>query len=346
MYISSNLAFATVTFLSNTYSTSAQAVISDSDLGNNTSCQVDTNRATPQIIGNATGSVSRPGYVPPKSDSRIPAGNWTWSTAINVYKNIPWQSFALDTATLRGIPQKQIPFSVCINLFPDIPREKYIINGQRPAEGNGKMESDCTSILSRECIDKLVSLAQDGGRDASKCDNLDQIHPPAECGDVFEFSNTNLNLFDKDSGTSVTVSTSNSTDDDTTSNTNTNTNTNTNDKDSADLPTCGGEQNDDTINRFSGFAIGRSPALRSDKLNETDYDEAIYRVVPFLTTIIAENEEAQTSLVCLRASDIANGSRVPPEIPMAPAPAVLDGSKPQAGKGSDGEGDGVSGASA
>ena len=75
--------------------------------------------------------------------------------------------------------------------------------------------------------------------------------------------------------------------------------------------------NNNTIQSL--FGTGYSTLTSVSEFNETEYDEAIYRVVPILTTTIStQNEDGrgsstplESNLLCTRAKDIRAGSRVP-----------------------------------
>ena len=99
-----------------------------------------------------------------------------------------------------------------------------------------------------------------------------------------------------------------------------------NDDNGAPLPTCGGESPNLTLHTFDGLAIG-SAIQNSSSFNETLYDEATYRVVPFLITIISD-DSAQASLVCVRARNVVDGSRVPVEL-VTPEEGAGPGSEEQ-----------------
>ncbi|KAL8996343.1 MAG: hypothetical protein Q9169_004109, partial [Polycauliona sp. 2 TL-2023] len=317
MYSLNISVFAAIALLSQTYLTSAQ-----------TRCEFDPDRAS-RYSANATGSVIKPLYVPLPS-SRIPAGNWTWSTAVDIRENVPWRTIALDTSTLGGIPEEDIPFHVCISMYSNLHRETYIVNGQRPSEGNGREEGDCTSILNRDCIDRMTTLAKEAAANGDvDCERLFDIDTPEECEEDFYWEGNYFSLFtDKQLYTPVTLTPNELTN---------STPGSDNYEASADLFTCDDEQNNETIHRFNDFAVAAGDSLESTTLDETLYDEMLYQIVPFLTTIVSDDDSPQASFVCVRASDVADGSRVPPEIPQhSPPPApgvVLDGSNPQAGIG-------------
>ena len=177
MYFPTSLTLATIALITNVPSSIAQSASTVTD--NTTACQLD-DRATPRYIANATGSVTRPGYVPPSADSRITAGDWTWSTNVSVCDNTTWQSFALDTTTLRGVPKSDISFHVCVSIFTGIPRETYI-NGQNDP-------GDCSSMINQGCIDAMTRLATEAGRDDEDCETFYERlarDRPAECKEAF-----------------------------------------------------------------------------------------------------------------------------------------------------------------
>ncbi|KAL8845926.1 MAG: hypothetical protein Q9221_008947 [Calogaya cf. arnoldii] len=305
MYFPTTFTIAAIAVLSYTPSTSAQpqrstTTITDDD--SNTSCQVDISRSTTRYPANATGSVTQPGYLPPYG-SRIPAGNWTWSTNVSVRAdNATWQSFALDTATLRGIPEKNVAFHVCVNVFSSIPRETYISTGQNDP-------GDCSSIFDRPCIDAMKRIAMEAGPEDGDCNALDRklaFEEPEECKNAFGASSRGMGYIE--------------------------------DGDDAPLPTCGGDRTDSTTHQFS--AISKTPNNRGI-FNQTDYDEVIHRVVPFLTTIVGDDKSVQANFVCVRAKDVVEGSRVPPQLAQLPTNKAknVNGSDPQPGKGASGTAD-------
>ena len=73
-----------------------------------------------------------------------------------------------------------------------------------------------------------------------------------------------------------------------------------------------------TVQTFFGTGLGSEGA----PLNETVYDNAIYQVVPFLTTTITNqtlgggesSSSSQSRLICMRAKDIEAGSKAPPAL--------------------------------
>ena len=84
---------------------------------------------------------------------------------------------------------------------------------------------------------------------------------------------------------------------------------------------------EDTNNTYHQLFGTSSPVGRGASFNQTQYDELIYRVVPVLTTIVPDESETsgtgpqspsstepQALLVCLRAKDVKDGSRVPPAL--------------------------------
>lgn len=85
------------------------------------------------------------------------------------------------------------------------------------------------------------------------------------------------------------------------------------------------------------FGVTRD-APDSEALNQTDYNEAICRVVPFLTVIVSNrvggggdgsSQSSRAELICLRAKDIAPGSRKPPVLLQATtANTTAPGSSP------------------
>lgn len=130
---------------------------------------------------NATGSVTREGYVPGSSvnSSRIPSGNWTWYTSVNIERNDISQYFAINTSTTRGIKDEDIPFHVCHTAFYDLPKSTYMNAEAQNDPG------DCSAMLSPECIRAITQRAE-ASSGSGDCGYLWGTDPPVECESAFQ----------------------------------------------------------------------------------------------------------------------------------------------------------------
>ena len=129
------------------------------------------------IRPNATGSYRRPSSFPP-NNTLIPAGDWIWNTAIIVKTdNQIAQEFWIDTPTLKGLKNRDIPFQVCVIAFEGLTRSTYS-KGQDDA-------GDCLSTLNQDCVTALTRMAsQSSGSTLDQCLNLMsriRYHTPSEC---------------------------------------------------------------------------------------------------------------------------------------------------------------------
>lgn len=76
------------------------------------------------------------------------------------------------------------------------------------------------------------------------------------------------------------------------------------------------------------FGIGYDTLTTVSELNETEYDEAIYRVVPVLITGFSNttvggkgsSTSPESSVICMRAKDVRAGSRAPPTLEATNSP--------------------------
>ncbi|KAL8827959.1 MAG: hypothetical protein Q9191_002865 [Dirinaria sp. TL-2023a] len=253
--------------------------------GCHSSAYDDINQAL--LRPNATGSYSRPS--PFSSDNTsIPAGDWTWNTAIIVKgDNQVWQEWWVETPALEGVKDRDIPFQVCAIGFDGLPRKTYS-NGQDDP-------GDCSSTLDQECVTALTKLAsQSSGKNLDHCINImSQIryHTPPECQ---PFGN-----WGKSWGSTIFEPSSN---------------------DNAAAAIGCNTDNNNTVQPLIG--IGDDTLTTVSEFNETTYDEAIYRVVPVLTTIFSNRSGVgegsstlpKSNLICMRAKDVRVGSRAPPAL--------------------------------
>ncbi|KAL8707760.1 MAG: hypothetical protein Q9220_007280 [cf. Caloplaca sp. 1 TL-2023] len=268
-----------------------QASIADAQSGNTThaTCDTDLDRDFDIRFSNATGSYTGPGFAPVNANTST-TSDWIWNTTITVNKkNKVFQSFSIDTPSLRGVKAGDVPFQVCAIAFTALPRSTY----SKGQQDNG----DCSQTLNPECAKALTQLAsQSQGSGSSLCANImSQIaqNTPQQCQSFGNFGNAiSATLFSKpEAGDSVEESSTN----------------------------CSAETNT-TVHPL--FSMSTSP-LNTMAFNETEYDEAIYRVVPFLTTVVSDTTQigagasassSQSSLLCMRAKNITPGSRSPPPL--------------------------------
>ncbi|KAL8952986.1 MAG: hypothetical protein Q9222_001137 [Ikaeria aurantiellina] len=269
-----------------------------SDSSTNSTCNPDTDRDFNTRPANATGSYTGPGYSPANTNSNISlTTDWIWNTTVSVSDdNQVYQSFSIDTPNLKGVEDSDVPFQVCAIALTGLPRSTYI-KGQ---QDNG----DCSQTLNTDCANALRNLAaQSVGSGDSGCANImSQIaqKTPQDCqsfgnfGDAASTTNRLTSALFSKSGTDGNS-----------------------DEESTSCPS----ETDNTAHPL--FSFSNTP-FDSTTFNEAEYDEATYRVIPFLTTVVSNDTQrsgggfpslsSQTSLLCMRAKDITPGSRSPPAL--------------------------------
>ncbi|KAL8851808.1 MAG: hypothetical protein Q9221_003322 [Calogaya cf. arnoldii] len=187
------------------------------------------------------------------------------------------------------IKEADVPIQVCALAFTGLPRSTYI-NGQDE-------DGDCSSTLNPECESALTMLAAqslDGTDDqCSKISQAISTAMPSECEQFGDFGNSiSTTLFQSPS----------------------------NDPPEDNSTQCDTENIGTAHPLFSTSVRGERSTRGADQnegFNQTDYDTAIHRVVPFLYSIVSKDEPgtsgwgAKTGLICMRAKDVAAGSRVP-----------------------------------
>ncbi|KAL8646046.1 MAG: hypothetical protein Q9210_006356 [Variospora velana] len=256
----------------------------------NTSCSRNDAREEALQHPNATGSYTETPFssAEASSNSSILSNSWTYSTLITVQDETVWQYFSVDT----GVPGDEVPedaprIQLCSIAFHALPRRVYE-NGQDDAEG------DCSTILSPECRDALQTLAaRPGSGSDDRCSTLDftsQALP--ECEGFASWGGAISLSVPLQSG----------------------------DESSQGCPT-----GDNTTLTLFGIPVS-APDDRSTGFNDADYDEGIYRLVPFLSTITSPSTVSSgnndtfpsttsvSKLLCMRAGDVVAGSRVPPAL--------------------------------
>lgn len=107
------------------------------------------------------------------------------------------------------------------------------------------------------------------------------------------------------------------------------------DDDAGDSANCYGAANENsTVHTLFGVT---KDAPDSEALDQTDYDEVIYLVVPFLTVIVSDrvgsggdgsSQSSRAELTCLRAKNIVPGSREAPALQATTANTAAPGSSP------------------
>ncbi|KAL8742081.1 MAG: hypothetical protein Q9190_005388 [Brigantiaea leucoxantha] len=328
------VAAALCTLLADTALAQDNSTVSDNNGCANSSIAGESDQAIQHP--NASASYSLPSFSPP-GDTKIPSGNWTWNTAVTVSDNQIWQSWWIDTPSLKNLDNTDIPYEVCALALDDLPRS-ISLQGQ---DDNG----NCLSTLNQGCVDALVRLANTtaaGLRSSSgsssttidPCGNfLNQIlsNTPEECQSFSvdaalgggaigtgKYGPSNLTfpkkkkkkLFSNQHSSIYLGLFANPDPTDSPASNNTN---------CEDDPT---DQN--TVHSL--FSIERNFNLQTTTFNATEYDEATYRVTPFLSSAWLKDAPngggsawADTRLICMRAKDIEQGSRTPAPAPVLPA---------------------------
>ncbi|KAL8996346.1 MAG: hypothetical protein Q9169_004112 [Polycauliona sp. 2 TL-2023] len=292
---------------------------------NSTACQRSQYYQNLQSLlhPNATGSVTARGYSASSSiaSSRTPANSsWTYHTTIFVDAEAAiWQYYSLDTGTTfpPGTAPSDIPFHLCMQAMGNLRQDVYA----NAAAQDGTRDGNCESVLSRECIDAIKEQGlQDAGRGGTCSAAVFRgtgvgKNVPVECEGAFYTAEkiagplTDVRVPFEDHGSIIggSLFEKSSDDDDPDEDT---------EDDSADMEACGIAIPDknSTVHRIFGVSGGPHS-------NRTKYDEAVHRVIPFLTVIVSDQDDGTSlsaaELVCLRAKDIVAGSRVPEALPQA-----------------------------
>ncbi|KAL8691553.1 MAG: hypothetical protein Q9218_003250 [Villophora microphyllina] len=315
MYSSTTVTLATALLAFTANPALAQDLTTSS---NNTDCIAYTIPGNP----NATGSFSRAGFAS-KGSTNIPTGNWVYNTTINVNeRNQVWQYFSVDTPNLKGIKNSDIPFQVCTIGFTGLPRNVSM----RGQDDNG----DCSKTLSPECATALTKLAsQSTGAGDDQCGNIAtkiSSQTPLECQSFGDFGTLSPTSKSNSATDFISVSI-------------------------ADLSFVAlfskqtvddkcGDPNNTVHDLFGTSNSQRSPTA----FNQTEYDEAIYHVVPFLSVVLTKDNASNgglsisappPTLLCMRAKTITPGSRVPAALQDTAATTSRNATAPISGSTSD-----------
>ena len=137
---------------------SAGTTIAQSSASNSSKmCNEETNEDYIIKHSNASGLYTYPSFSPPPTfgslgAKTIPAGDWTWGTALGVTDEGRDQEFWIDTPNLKNVDPKDIPYELCNIEFDGLPRSTY---------GKGQDDNgDCLATLNQDCVDDLNKLAQ------------------------------------------------------------------------------------------------------------------------------------------------------------------------------------------
>ncbi|KAL9016016.1 MAG: hypothetical protein Q9185_006611 [Variospora sp. 1 TL-2023] len=283
MLFLSALSSYAIFFIFNVQATTAQETNAGSS---DTSCSRNEAREEALKHPNATGSYTKTPFssAGASANSFILSNSWTYSTLITVQDEIVWQYFSIDTG-VRGdeVPEDAPTVQLCSIAFHALPRSVYE-NGQDDAEG------DCSTILTPECRDALQTLAaRPGSGSDDRCSRLDFTSEALpECEGFASW------------GGATSLSVPLQADDDSSQ---------------------GCRTGDNTTLTLFGIPVS-APDDRSTGFSDADYDEGIYRVVPFLSTITSPSTVSSgnepfpsttsvSKLLCMRARDVVAGSRVP-----------------------------------
>ncbi|KAL9044892.1 MAG: hypothetical protein Q9214_002002 [Letrouitia sp. 1 TL-2023] len=271
---------------------------------------------------NVSAKYKLPSFSPPGVNTSIPAGDWTWN--IDLFANVTASDitrwFSIDTPTLKNVDDKDIPYVGCAIRLSDLSRN-ISLRGQ---DDNG----DCSVALGRDCANALVSFVNGRakgltGTTEDPCRIFEEFATsfPPECGPYFENgpSGNGGSMSTLDNlPSSLALFTSDTTNETT---------------DNLDMGSCPVPyMADNSVQGLFGVS-GLFPDSGDDyAFNETLYDEITYVVTPFLTTAwlkeikgyIASNVWTDTRLICMRAKDVQDGSRIPEPV-QQPPPAGTSG---------------------
>ncbi|KAL8869600.1 MAG: hypothetical protein Q9174_004155 [Haloplaca sp. 1 TL-2023] len=273
------------------------------------SCDSDYSPEAIQRNANATGSYELPAFSTNSNQSEaLPLGDWTYNTAVTVRDNEPMHNFWIETPNLKDLEPRDFLFGACAVIFSDLPRASYI-----DAQDD---DGDCSATMGQECRNALISLAGDSitvDTSSDACTNFVQElsnDPPPECESVGDFGSSvsASEFFSK----AISEQDTNGVELDWLG---PNPLEARQEDSSADCPS----EDDNTVQSL--FSVQPSSQRSSGTFNQTQYDESIYRVIPFLsiTTVVDWREGGgggaffpETRLICMRASNVTAGSRAPP----------------------------------
>ncbi|KAG7002063.1 hypothetical protein G7Y79_00029g063590 [Physcia stellaris] len=250
-------------------------------------CQGAEHDAFLQAIKHLNATNSYPGGPLPTVNSTIPNGIWSYNIGVTVNNTGGIsQRLWIDTPNLKGVKYSQVPFSVFAVALPGLSRSTYI-----KAQGD---IGDCGATLSPECASAIRDVGAVGqGSSIQQWSDigsqLDAKIALPECA-PFTFDRTPVSILwprDKDNNPPKNYE-------------------------------CDGGDND-TLQPLFSLNEDQQTADKT-KFNETQYDEAVYQVVPFLSIIFSAGQHAdgsrfsssETQLVCMRAKYVQAGSRTPP----------------------------------
>ncbi|KAL8715143.1 MAG: hypothetical protein Q9220_001100 [cf. Caloplaca sp. 1 TL-2023] len=254
---------------------------------------------------NASASYQIPGFYPPGNGTTPPA-NWTYNIAtVSGSKGNYSQAIWIDTPDNTDVSSKNLPYIGCVAAFFSLPSG----TDRRGQDDNG----DCTKALDQDCVQGVIKFAKQRAigvartsYDASGiCAGLLSMAVPDACK---KYTGGGSTWGDGAASASIGNSTfSNGTD------------------------SRGCDHNDEKGANKGSLAWSLSGSTDD---NQTSYDRALTSITPVLTAVWEKGNNTENPFalgytdarfVCMRPSQIKEGSSAPKGVPSLGVSVMVDG---------------------